>query len=346
MKEYKKGDRICLFGFSSGAYVARALARMLHVVGLLVNDDKGSIDAAYELYAQDNVQFAKLFKEARSTLSSMKIEFVGVWETTNESSETLHITKPNPSIKTFRHALALDERRDKLAPLYYTTDPKNESAIEVWFCGGHDDVGGGSNNPPAVSTGSPAVGSGASLARITLRWMIGECVDANAGILFKKNDLQTLLMDSTKDDSFAAEHCPIQHPPTGMQKLLQRLRAREPPRILSPDEMANEANETENKAATTVENEEANESVAAASESTVRKGAVYCHTTVKTRKEKFTNYKPEATLPDDTEYVESKLSSLAKLLGLADPIQDQPSGSGLPDKGKKQENAPQPKGAP
>ncbi|KAG8876165.1 hypothetical protein FRB97_004372, partial [Tulasnella sp. 331] len=30
MQHYRKGDRICLFGFSRGAYTARSLAGMLH----------------------------------------------------------------------------------------------------------------------------------------------------------------------------------------------------------------------------------------------------------------------------------------------------------------------------
>lgn len=32
MQNYRKGDRICLFGFSRGAYTARALAGMVHKV--------------------------------------------------------------------------------------------------------------------------------------------------------------------------------------------------------------------------------------------------------------------------------------------------------------------------
>lgn len=77
MDEYEKGDRICLFGFASGAYTARALAGMLHVIGLLEKSDKGSANAVYDLYARDDEQYSKPLKEARSR--SVKIEFVGVW---------------------------------------------------------------------------------------------------------------------------------------------------------------------------------------------------------------------------------------------------------------------------
>ncbi len=51
------------------------------------------------------------------------------------------------------------------------------------------DVGGGS-----VDTGTKH-----SLQRIALRWMVGECFDANTGIIFKEDALRELLEDSTED---------------------------------------------------------------------------------------------------------------------------------------------------
>lgn len=35
MANYKEGDKICILGFSRGAYTARCLAGMLHKIGLL-----------------------------------------------------------------------------------------------------------------------------------------------------------------------------------------------------------------------------------------------------------------------------------------------------------------------
>lgn len=43
MQNYREGDRICLFGFSRGAYTARALAGMLYKVSRLV-EISGSFD--------------------------------------------------------------------------------------------------------------------------------------------------------------------------------------------------------------------------------------------------------------------------------------------------------------
>jgi len=258
---------------------------------------------------------------------------------TVESSETLPYVNSNPAIKTFRHCLALDECRNELAPLYYTAVSKQD-ALEVWFSGGHDDVGGGSTNlpdviggsakplPDAKSSGRSPDGQGGSteqnsakytLARIALRWMVGECVNADSGILFKVDGLGELIRNNT-EDSDAAARCHIQ----SISNLLQQPSpsARVPPRILSPDEAATKAS---------------TDAGVVTSESTVKKGAVYCHTTVKIRKEKYLpKYEPKAILPDDTKYVDSKLSSLASLLRPADP--NQPSGSEPLDKGKKREN--------
>ncbi|KAI0998908.1 hypothetical protein K3495_g9288 [Podosphaera aphanis] len=52
-------------------------------------------------------------------------------------------------------------------------------ALEVWFCGGHADVGGG-----AVKNWERHV-----LARIPLRWMIRQCFECNTGILFKTTSM-------------------------------------------------------------------------------------------------------------------------------------------------------------
>lgn len=48
MQNYREGDKICLLGFSRGAYTARALAGMLHKVGLLPAHNQAQIVFAYK----------------------------------------------------------------------------------------------------------------------------------------------------------------------------------------------------------------------------------------------------------------------------------------------------------
>lgn len=55
----KEGDKICIFGFSRGAYTARALAGMIHKVGLLPAGNELQVPAAYKMYMKDNEKGTK-----------------------------------------------------------------------------------------------------------------------------------------------------------------------------------------------------------------------------------------------------------------------------------------------
>lgn len=50
----KRGDRICIFGFSRGAYTARALAGMIEKVGLLPAGNHQQVPFAYKMYMKDD----------------------------------------------------------------------------------------------------------------------------------------------------------------------------------------------------------------------------------------------------------------------------------------------------
>ena len=135
MQNYIPGDKICIFGtcaekagkmtgispypypyvgFSRGAYTARALAGMLHKVGLLSRDNDEQIPFAYDVYQSDRAKDAELaagFKEA--FCREVPIEFVGVWDTVSSvgliSMRSLPFVQTNTTIRTFRQALSLDE---------------------------------------------------------------------------------------------------------------------------------------------------------------------------------------------------------------------------------------------
>ncbi|KAG1748599.1 hypothetical protein EDB19DRAFT_1682574 [Suillus lakei] len=124
MDNYRPGDKICLFGFSRGAYTARALAGMLNKVGLLPKSNVQQIGFAYVAYKQTGVQADALAAGFKQTFSrDVKVEFVGVWDTVQSTgvllSRNLPFTDSNTLIKTFRHALALDERRVRFQPDLY-----------------------------------------------------------------------------------------------------------------------------------------------------------------------------------------------------------------------------------
>lgn len=243
-------------------------------------------------------------------------------------SETLPYMESNPAIKIFRHALALDEHRVMFAPLYYTPDAKNDSALEVWFSGCHGDVGGGS-----VKTGTTN-----SLARIALRWMIGECFKVNTGIIFKEAGLRTLVINCEKEDRLAAGS-PIQDSDEPNLNLLQRfvghtsVRTREPPSMPAP-----RAPFISPPSAVTLESIENSDKGR-----TIQEGAVYCHRTVETRKENNDinpGYDPRAKWTAGTYYVDSNLQSVANLLWPEHPIPHATSSPGPPCVAKIRENMP------
>ncbi|RDB14791.1 hypothetical protein Hypma_016547 [Hypsizygus marmoreus] len=117
MQNYVAGDKICIFGFSRGAYTARSLAGMIHKVGLLPADNFQQVPFAYKMYTRsDNTGWeqSNAFKQAFSV--DVDIEFVGVWDTVDSVGlipKRLPFTTSNTIVHTFRHAVALDERRAK-----------------------------------------------------------------------------------------------------------------------------------------------------------------------------------------------------------------------------------------
>ncbi|QRV78779.1 alkaline phosphatase [Ceratobasidium sp. AG-Ba] len=117
MQNYTEGDRISMFGFSRGAYTARALAGMLHKVGLLPAHNYEQVKFAYHMFKRDDEEGWKMsngFKRAFSI--DVKIDFLGVFDTVNSVGiipRELPVAKSNYLVRVFRHAVALDERRAK-----------------------------------------------------------------------------------------------------------------------------------------------------------------------------------------------------------------------------------------
>ncbi|KAI9443509.1 hypothetical protein H4582DRAFT_2197723 [Lactarius indigo] len=136
MQNYHEGDSVCIFGFSRGAYTARALAGMLHKVGLLSKDNHEQVSFAYKLYKSSSRKDNKLAVRFKKSFSrEVPIEFLGVWDTVASvgiiSGRTLPFVGTNNTVKWFRQALSLDERRAKFRPNLYhrhrtviNSDPK------------------------------------------------------------------------------------------------------------------------------------------------------------------------------------------------------------------------------
>lgn len=219
--QYQDGDEVFLFGFSRGAYTVRVLAALLHKVGLLAPQQKNLAGAALTAYKQLNIdveqdafslsgddseevehqlgpltkddlaaQFARIVSTRWPT-----IKFVGVWDTVASvivprpdrfyafSLQKLAHVETNPSVRIFRQAMALDERR-RMFRLTPWNEPQNfmhnrfsrvnnsdpQDVQQVWFAGVHGDVGGG------YPEGNSA------LSKYPLLWMIDEAVKSGLAV--------------------------------------------------------------------------------------------------------------------------------------------------------------------
>ncbi|WFU40839.1 DUF2235 domain-containing protein [Bradyrhizobium sp. CB82] len=228
VQHYAPGDQIYLFGFSRGAYTVRALAGLIHKVGLIAPEQAnlaGSGLIAYKQYSgtgrgndlpdladagsdedgplpTDRFDLAAQF--ARITSSRWPtIRFIGVWDTVASvivprpdrlywpSLEELAFTLANPSVKIFRQAIAIDERRcmfrlkEWIEPQQFWSnrfvpDEKKEpqDILQVYFAGCHCDVGGGYAERES------------GLSKYPLLWMIDEAI--KAGLHFNPRTVNQL----------------------------------------------------------------------------------------------------------------------------------------------------------
>jgi type VI secretion system (T6SS) phospholipase Tle1-like effector len=200
MHEYEPGDRVYLFGFSRGAFVVRALAGMLHVVGLLRPEDEHLVPYAAGLYQSSERRIKKAKPGCRPWPPTTKddaidhaacdsraaqfkcklsrtceIDFMGIFDTVKAYGWLVPRSFPtlrhNPSVKIVRHAVALDERRSAFQVTGWGDRDARDTHLErmrikeVWFAGDHSDVGGG--HPSGNS----------ALSDVTLAWMLGEATN-------------------------------------------------------------------------------------------------------------------------------------------------------------------------
>jgi uncharacterized protein (DUF2235 family) len=217
VRHWREGDEIYLFGFSRGAYAVRVLAGLIHKVGLISPEQAnlaGTGLTAYKQFSTEEAagpgfdarelaqsgdeggpnpvnaddraaQFARILSVRWPT-----IKFVGVWDTVANvlvprpdrfylpSPEVLAFTQGNPSVRIFRQAISIDERRRMfrlqkwdenqtfMHNRFNLAHAEPQDSLQVWFAGVHGDVGGG--YPEAQS----------AISKYPLIWMIEEAVKA------------------------------------------------------------------------------------------------------------------------------------------------------------------------
>jgi uncharacterized protein (DUF2235 family) len=175
---YEPEDKIFLFGFSRGAYTARAVAALIHSIGLLYPHTECLLPYAMRYWQSDfgvNSPGGATCAEFKATLARpCHIHFIGVWDTVSSvgvinNFRSFPHTAHNPEVTHVRHAVSIDERRStfrqNLMSPAGAQDVKN-----VWFAGVHSDVGGG------------YVPEEAGLAKVAFEWMMREAATCGLDI--------------------------------------------------------------------------------------------------------------------------------------------------------------------
>jgi uncharacterized protein (DUF2235 family) len=178
--DYASGDELYIFGFSRGAYAARALAGLIGASGIQRKVDANIFEVAWQHYrvapavrkqpqtagSNDRKALAdyNTLAAKQSFHDTRTITCVGVWDTVGSygipagiglaplaryfTLITLgfHDTSFGDHIKVGLHAVAVDEHRRPFVPTFWTI-PKGEEpkghVEQTWFAGAHSNVGGG-----------------------------------------------------------------------------------------------------------------------------------------------------------------------------------------------------------
>jgi uncharacterized protein (DUF2235 family) len=190
MNTWEPGDRIFLFGFSRGAYTARALAGMVHRVGLLRPESQNLIPYAVSVYARPrnsdlsgdegwkrmDAFSAALSRTAQGKSLSLPVHFMGLFDTVKAANVfgrdlKWPYTRSLPNVAEVRHAVSIDEKRRPYREYLVEPKPgKSRTLNETWFAGVHSDIGGSFPDGP-------------ELGKITLRWMVDGAT--RAGLLVR-----------------------------------------------------------------------------------------------------------------------------------------------------------------
>ncbi len=180
VSDYTAQDEIYIFGFSRGAYAARALAGLIGASGIQRQKDEDAFEIAWEHYRvapsvrqqpqnasagdRKTLDTYNVLVQRQTFHDTRAIECVAVWDTVGSygipagiglaplaryfTLVTLgfHDTSFGEHIKVGLHAVAVDEHRRPFVPTFWTIakgrQPKGH-VEQTWFAGAHCNVGGG-----------------------------------------------------------------------------------------------------------------------------------------------------------------------------------------------------------
>jgi uncharacterized protein (DUF2235 family) len=158
-------DEIYIFGFSRGAYAARALTGFLNRFGLVKKQALWLLPFFFEAYKKLLASGGNLdprtkkiwFDNVYPEYQSIPVHFLGIWDTVGALGvpvsglswltvdyEKFHDTSLTPNVTHAYQALAIHELRRPFKPVLWTSKSMPGQIVEqVWFAGAHANVGGG-----------------------------------------------------------------------------------------------------------------------------------------------------------------------------------------------------------
>jgi hypothetical protein len=213
VSDYVAGDEIYIFGFSRGAYAARALAGLIGASGIQCQNNDDVFETAWQHYRvtpsvrqdpqtanpsdQKTIANYNVLAQQQTFHDTRTIKCVGVWDTVGSygipagiglaplaryfTLVTLgfHDTSFGDHIEVGLHAVAVDEHRRPFVPTFWTIakgqQPKGH-VEQTWFAGAHCNVGGGYTD--------------SGLSDQALAWMIAR-VQALTGLEFEINAIKS-----------------------------------------------------------------------------------------------------------------------------------------------------------
>ena len=148
---YVPGDKIYIFGFSRGAFAARALSGMISHAGLLKANSSSLIEHAWRFFTGEKQEVAYEQLVADNTYQDVQIEFLGVWDTVSGPYKKEQLQRKyrfdnlmlDRCVKHGVHIVSIDDSRGDYSPIPWEGFHPHQTMDQVWMPGVHGDVGGG-----------------------------------------------------------------------------------------------------------------------------------------------------------------------------------------------------------
>lgn len=159
VNNYVRGDELYLFGFSRGAFTARALAGFIGKYGMIEKGEMRLLPQLWKLYEKrksGKEATGKLKKALDAGIADVSIKCVGVWDTVGALGIPAEVFGPanrkrfqfldaslGKNVDVALHAVAIDEKRGPFVPTLWEKKARDTQLVEqVWFPGVHSNVGG------------------------------------------------------------------------------------------------------------------------------------------------------------------------------------------------------------